>query len=152
MSIIILAYIAVVLGFIGLIWSADQFVAGSAAIAKNMGVSKLIIGLTIVAFGTSAPEVLVSIISTLQGSGSLAIGNALGSNLANIGLVLGVTAIIAPITVKGYILKQEYVLMLAVIIISGWFLADAHLARWEGYALIGKLRGFLQQRSLYYWW
>ena len=139
MSIFIWACIAIILGFIGLIWSADRFVAGSAAIAKNMGVSKLMIGLTIVAFGTSAPEILVSIFSALEGFGGLAVGNALGSNLANIGLVLGVTAIIAPIRIQGYILKQEYLVMLLVIVISGWFLSDVHLAAWEGYVLIGLL-------------
>ena len=136
---IVSAYVAIVIGFIVLIWSADRFVGGSAAVAKNMGVSKLMIGLTIVAFGTSAPEILVSIISALKGSGDLAVGNALGSNLANIGLVLGITAIIAPIKIKGYILKQEYLLMLAVIFVSGLFLADAYLTSWEGYLLVGLL-------------
>ena len=96
---IVYAWIAVIIGIAGLVWSADRFVAGSAALAANLGVSKLVIGLTIVSLGTSAPEILVSISASLSGEGSLAIGNALGSNIANIGLVLAITALLAAIPI-----------------------------------------------------
>ena len=78
--------VAIIIGFAGLIWSADRFVAGAAGIARNMGMAPIMIGLTIVAFGTSAPEIIVSINAALDKAGDLAIGNAIGSNLANIGL------------------------------------------------------------------
>jgi len=121
---------------VGLLWSADRFVEGSAAAAGNLGISKLIIGLTVVAFGTSAPEVIVSISSALRGAGDLAIGNAIGSNLANIGLVLGTTALVAALPIKGHILKQEFPIMLAVMAISGWFLHDNKLSFYEGLCLV----------------
>lgn len=126
----------VLLGFVGLIWSADRFVGGSAALASSFGVSKLIIGLTIVAFGTSAPEVLVSINASLQGKGDLAIGNALGSNLANIGMVLGVTALIAALPVQHHLLKTEMPVLILIMVLAGWFLWDTTLTRTEGWALL----------------
>lgn len=126
----------VLAGFAGLIWSADKFVAGAAALANNYGISKLVIGLTIVAFGTSAPEVLVSLSATLQGKGDLAIGNALGSNLANIGLVLGATALLSALPVQNHLLKMELPVLLLITALSGWFLWDAHLSRGEGIALL----------------
>lgn len=130
---------ALVLGFIGLLWSADRFVDGSAAMARNLGVSPLIIGLTIVSFGTSAPEILVSINAALSGAGELAIGNALGSNLANVGLVLGVTALFGTLPVQKPILVHEVPILLGVTIIAGWFLSDATLSRAEGAILMGLL-------------
>lgn len=131
----LLPWIAIIIGFAGLIWSADRFVDGSATIASHFGISKLIIGLTVVAFGTSAPEVIVSISSAFKNAGDLAVGNALGSNLANIGLVLGVTALIAPLPIKGHIIKQEYVIMLAVTAVAGFFLSDSKLTFLEGLSL-----------------
>jgi cation:H+ antiporter len=135
----LLPWIAILAGFAGLVWSADRFVDGSATIASRMGISKLIIGLTVVAFGTSAPEAIVSISSSLKGAGELAVGNALGSNLANIGLVLGITALIAPLPIKAHILKQEYVIMMGVMALSGWFLWDGQLQFWEGIVLMASL-------------
>ncbi len=132
----ILPWLAVLAGFIVLIWSAERFIEGSAAIANNAGVPKLLIGLTIVAFGTSAPEVVVSISSSLKAAGELAIGNAIGSNIANVGLVLGVTALLAPIPVKSHILKQEVPIMLGVMGIAGWFFFDGNLLRHEGIILV----------------
>ncbi len=99
--------IALVIGLIVLVFSADKFVSGTASIARNLGVSSLLIGLTIVGLGTSAPEILVSAFASLQGNGGLAVGNALGSNIANIGLILGTTALIAPLTFKSGLLKRE---------------------------------------------
>lgn len=136
---IYLAAIAIAVGFVGLIWSADRFVAGSAAIALNFGLSPMIIGLTVVSFGTSAPEVLVSLNASLVGSGEIAIGNALGSNIANIGLVLAVTALIATIPIQKHILFDELPVLIFVTVISGWFLFDAHLSRIEGWILLALL-------------
>ena len=103
----LLPIVSLVIGLIVLVWSADKFILGAAGSAKNFGMSPLLIGLTIVAFGTSAPEILVAIVATMDGSGTLAIGNALGSNIANIALVLGVTALIAPLPVKNSVRKKE---------------------------------------------
>ena len=132
----LLPWLAIFAGFIGLLWSSHHFVEGSAAVAQNLGVPKLIIGLTIVAMGTSAPEVIVSISSALNDASELAVGNALGSNLANIGLVLGITALIAPLPIKGHILKQEFPLMLALMLIAGGFLWDGRLTATEGIILV----------------
>ena len=135
----LLPWLAIMVGFVGLVWSADRFVDGSAAIAANFGVPKLLIGLTVVAFGTSAPEVVVSISSALRGAGEIAIGNAIGSNLANVGMVLGITALIAPLPVKGHIIKQEVPIMLLVMLIAGWLLQDGELTRLEGFSLVALL-------------
>lgn len=133
---ILIPWVAIAAGFVGLLWSADRFVEGSAAVADNLGVSKFIIGLTIVAFGTSAPEVIVSITSAINKAGDLAIGNALGSNLANVGLVLGITALLYPLPFKTSLLSQEFPIMGAIMIIAGFFLWDATLYPWEGIVLI----------------
>jgi len=95
----LLAAAAILVGFIVLIWSADLFVAGAASIAENLGMSPIIIGLTIVSLGTSAPEILVSLTAAMSDAGDLAIGNAIGSNIANMGLVLGITVLVAPMMV-----------------------------------------------------
>lgn len=119
--------LAIILGFIALIWSADKFIAGSASIASHLGMSKLLIGLTIVAFGTSAPEILVSFFAALGGSGNLAVGNAIGSNLANVGLVLGITILIAPIPVKSSLIKSELPILMLITIIAGYTLYDLRI-------------------------
>ena len=110
---------AVVAGILGLIWGADRFVAGSASLARSIGISSLVIGLTIVSIGTSAPEIIISINAALKGSGELAVGNAIGSNLANIGLVLGITLLIAPIPFKKNLLKEEGLILLLVTLFAG---------------------------------
>jgi len=133
---IVLASIAILFGFVGLIWSADKFVAGSASMASAMGVAPLIVGLTIVSFGTSAPEVMVSLNASIKGAGDMAIGNAIGSNIANMGLVLGVTTLVAAIPVQKHLLKHEMPVLLAVTVLSGVFLFDLTLERWEGIALL----------------
>ncbi|MCB0386817.1 MAG: hypothetical protein KDD43_15590, partial [Bdellovibrionales bacterium] len=84
-------FAAIIVGLAVLIWSADKFVNGAVSLARNAGISTMIIGLTVVAFGTSAPEMLVSATAALEGARGLAVGNAIGSNIANIGLVLGIT-------------------------------------------------------------
>lgn len=132
-----LAGIAIIVGFIGLIWSADRFVAGAASIAEAFGIAPVIIGLTIVSFGTSAPEVMVSLIASIEGAGALAVGNALGSNIANIGLVLGVTTLVCAIPVQFHLLKQESVILLGVTIFAGYCLYDAQVTPLEGWLLVG---------------
>jgi cation:H+ antiporter len=133
------ASIAILLGFAGLIWSADRFVAGSAGIAKNLGMAPVLIGLTIVAFGTSAPEILVSISAALEDAGELAVGNALGSNLANIGLVLGVTAIIAPLPIAAAQMKRELPILIAITLAASYCLYDARLTLLDSILLLTAL-------------
>ncbi|WP_419582244.1 calcium/sodium antiporter, partial [Thiolapillus sp.] len=127
---------AVVAGLMVLVWSADQFVAGAAGLARALGISTLIIGLTIVAFGTSAPEMLVSAVAALQGNSGLAIGNAVGSNIANMALVLGVTALIAPLAVHSRTLSREFPLMLVVMVVSWLLLSNGELSRLDGIVLL----------------
>lgn len=133
--------LAILVGFAGLIWSADQFVAGAAGIARNLGMAPIMIGLTIVAFGTSAPEIIVSINAALENSGALAIGNALGSNLANIGLVLGITALIAPIPVARNLTKREIPLLVAATLAAGILMFDHYLGPLDGILLLAILAG-----------
>lgn len=121
------AIAALLAGLIILVWSADRFVLGAAATARFMGISPLVIGLTIVSIGTSAPEMFVSTMAALNGAGGLAVGNALGSNIANIALVLGVTALIAAIPIQKKLIKKEIPLLLLVTIIAGLVLQDLRL-------------------------
>lgn len=130
------AVLALVLGFIGLIWSADKFVAGAAASARKLGMSTFMIGLTVVAFGTSAPELLVAVSAAMDGASALAVGNALGSNLANIGLVLAVTALFARIPISKGLLRNELPLVLAVTALAGYCLYDSDLSRSDGVVLL----------------
>lgn len=127
---------AILLGFVGLIWAADRFVSGAAAFALNFGATPMIIGLTIVSFGTSAPEILVSLNASFSGSGDIAVGNALGSNIANIGLVLAITALVARIPVQKHILIDELPILLFVTALAGWFLYDTALNALEGWILL----------------
>ena len=135
-----LSYIAAVIaGLALLIWSADKFVEGAAALARLLGVSIMIIGITIVGFGTSAPEIVVSIVAVMQGTPDIAIGNALGSNIANIGLILGVTAILAPIPIVSRLFKTEYPLLVLATVVMAWSLYDLSLDIVDGVALLGLL-------------
>jgi cation:H+ antiporter len=133
-------YIAAILaGLAVLIWSADRFITGSAALAANLGVSPLLIGLTVVGFGTSAPEILVSAVAALQDNPGLAIGNALGSNIANIGLILGATALLVPLSLRSATLRREYPLVLAVSFVAGALMLDGTLGRGDGLTLLACL-------------
>lgn len=118
-------------------------IGGAADIATHYGVSPLLIGLTLVSIGTSAPEILVSATAAMQGSVSLAVGNAVGSNLANTGLVLGVSALIVAIPVARHILKFELLVMLAVTAIAGYVLADSYLGRGESFIMLLLMGAFL---------
>ncbi len=136
MSELLLPVAAVVGGFAILVWGADRFVIGAAATARNLGVSPLIIGLTIVGIGTSAPEILVSAMAAWQGNPALGVGNALGSNITNIGLVLGATALITPLAVRSETLRREYPLMFAIMLFSLVLLMDGEMSRLDGALLI----------------
>ncbi|RDE19978.1 calcium/sodium antiporter [Motiliproteus coralliicola] len=133
------AVAALLAGFIILIWSADRFVMGAAATAKNLGMSPMLIGLTVVSLGTSAPEMLVSGFAAYTDAGGLAIGNALGSNIANIGLVLGATALIAPLPVKTGLMRKELPLLLIISIGAGLILMDQRLGLVDSLLLISAL-------------
>ena len=127
---------AIIAGFGLLVWGAERFVHGAAAIARNFGVPPLIIGLTVVGIGTSAPEILISIVAAMQGNPALAVGNALGSNIANIALVLGTTAIILPLVVKSNTLRREYPIMFIIMLTSLVLVMDNHLGRIDGIILL----------------
>ncbi len=120
----LLAFLAILVGLVILVWSSDLFVDGAAAIAYHAGISKLMVGLTIVAFGTSAPEILVSAFASYEGAIGLSVGNAIGSNITNIGLVLGLTAIFVSIPVHSLIARQDIPVYLLVIVLTGWILHD----------------------------
>ena len=109
-----LNFVALLVGLVVLVVAADKFIIGTVSIAKKFGISPLLIGLTIVGLGTSAPEILVSAISSWQGNAGLAVGNALGSNIANIGLILGATALISPLAFKSALLRRELPILMAV--------------------------------------
>lgn len=130
-------------GFVLLIWAADRLVAGSSALAKHFGISPLVIGITLVGFGTSAPEMMVSAIASFKGNSSLAIGNALGSNIANIGLILGVTAIIYPLSIQRSTMRREFPALLVVMVITAWMMADFSFSRLEGVVLLLCLLGLI---------
>ena len=129
-------FLLVVAGLILLIWGADRFVHGAAATARNLGVQPLLIGLTVVAFATSAPEILVSIDASLRGQPGLAYGNAIGSNIVNIGLVLGAVAIIRPIQLRSATLQREMPALLAVSLLTVSLFLDSYLSRVDGIVML----------------
>jgi len=127
---------AILLGLVLLVWSADRFVEGASATAGHLGVSSLVIGITIIGFGTSAPEILISLIAVMQDTPDLAIGNALGSNIANIGLILGVTALLLPLPIASNILKREFPLLILASALLVYALWDSQLDRVDGVLLL----------------
>ncbi|HSG97652.1 MAG TPA: calcium/sodium antiporter [Woeseiaceae bacterium] len=129
-------FLLVIAGLVLLVWGADRFVHGAAATARNLGVAPLLIGLTVVAFATSAPEILVSVVAAVQGEPGLAFGNAIGSNIVNIGLVLGVTALIRPIKLESATLRREMPAMLAVSLLTVSLFLDQHLSRIDGLVML----------------
>ncbi len=133
---IVLSITAVLSGFVLLVWGAERFVHGAAALARNLGISPLVIGLTIVGIGTSAPEILVSAVAAWQGNPSMGVGNALGSNIANIALVLGITALISPLKVNSQTLRREYPVMFLIMIIALILLLDGQFTRFDGLILL----------------
>jgi cation:H+ antiporter len=135
----LLAVSSIIAGLALLVWSADKFVIGAAALARNLGVPPLLIGLTVVGFGTSAPEIVVSVMAALKGSPGIAVGNAIGSNIANIALILGATALIAPLAVQSDILRREYPLLLVVSVLAYLLLLDGDLVFIDGMVLLSGL-------------
>ncbi|NAW80818.1 calcium/sodium antiporter [Vibrio sp. V43_P6S15P86] len=133
----LLASLAIIAGFALLVWSADKFVEGAAASANYAGMPPLLIGMLVVGFGTSAPEMVVSAMAAMDGNPALALGNAVGSNIVNITLILGVTAIIAPIAVHSSIIRKELPILLLVTLVIGAMLWNHHISTLEAWALIG---------------
>ena len=132
----LIATIFLIVGFIGLIWGADKFVEGASGLAQNLGVSPLIVGLTVVAFGTSAPEIFSSAVAALENKPELAIGNSFGSNLFNIGVVLGVCALIKPLRVPVTVLQKELPALLIITIATGLMLLDLNLGSLDAILLL----------------
>ncbi len=128
--------IEVIAGLVLLIWGADRFVHGAAGGARRLGVAPLLIGLTIVAFATSAPEILVSAVAAIRGEPGLAFGNAIGSNIVNIGLVLGVTSLIRPIELRSATLRREMPALLAVSLLTVSLFLDTFLSRVDGLVML----------------
>lgn len=126
----------IVAGLLLLVWGADRFVHGAAALARNLGVPAILVGLTIVAFATSAPEIVVSIVAALNGEPDLAVGNAIGSNTANIGLVLGGIALLKPIEITSATLRREMPALLAVSLLTVTLFLDSYLSRIDGFVLL----------------
>jgi cation:H+ antiporter len=118
-----------------LVWSADKFVFGASSLARNIGVSPMIIGLTIVAMGSSAPEMMIAVTASLEGKPNTAIGNAIGSNIINIALVLGITALFQPLTVSSSTIKRELPLVLAITALAYWMISDDYFSFTEGLIL-----------------
>jgi len=135
--------IAVLIGFGALIWGADRFVAGAAGMARTLNVSPLIIGLVIVGFGTSAPEMLVAGVAGWEGNTGLAIGNSLGSNITNIALVLGLTALLYPLTVHSDLLKREFPALFIIMAFVLILFIDGELGLIDGYLLLAGMACFV---------
>ena len=138
-----LALLAVAVSLPLLAWSADRFVDGSAAVARHFGMPSLLIGMVIVGFGTSAPEMVVSVLAAWQGSSGLALGNAYGSNIANIGLILGVTALVRPLVVHSTVLRQELPLLTLVTVVAACQLWNQEVSREEATLLLAIFTGLI---------
>lgn len=132
----LLPFFAVVAGLVLLVWSADRFVDGAAATARHFGMPPLLIGMVIVGFGTSAPEMVVSALAALQGNPGIALGNAYGSNITNIALILGVTALLSPITFHSQVLRKELPILSGVTLFAGWQLWSGNITRIDAFLLL----------------
>jgi cation:H+ antiporter len=146
---LILAGIFVIVGLVLLIWSADRFIYGASSVARNSGISPMIIGLTIVAMGSSAPEMLVSATAAAQGRLDTSVGNAIGSNITNILLVIGLVALLKPIRVASLTVKREFPLLIVFTLLGFYLLSDHNLTRAEGVLLLVCFVGFIA--LLVYW-
>ncbi|MFD2189746.1 calcium/sodium antiporter [Pistricoccus aurantiacus] len=135
--------LAILSGLLLLIWSADRFVDGAAATAGHLGLSPLLIGMLVIGFGTSAPEMMVSGLAAWQGNPGLALGNAYGSNITNVGLILGLVALISPLTVHSQVLKKELPLLAAVTLLAAWQLRDGAIGTLEAIVLLVVLGAFI---------
>ena len=133
----LLAVIALIVGLILLVWSADKFVDGAAATARYAGMPPLLIGMLIVGFGTSAPEMVVSAMAAADGNPALALGNAYGSNITNIALILGLVAVLSPIAVNSQVLRKELPILMLITLFAGWQLFDHQLSSTDAWCLLG---------------
>ena len=138
-----LAFVAVIVGLALLVWSADRFVEGAASVARHLGMPALLIGMVIVGFGTSAPEMVVSALAASQGNPGIALGNAYGSNITNIALVLGLTALIRPITVQSKVLRKELPILALITALAAWQLSDDAISRLDASILLGVFVAFM---------
>ena len=132
----ILSIVAIVVGLVLLVWSADWFVDGAVGVAHFFGMSTFLIGMVIVGFGTSAPEMVVSVLSALNDTPQLALGNAYGSNIANIALILGVTALIIPVVVQKQAMSRDIPILIAVTVLTVFLLIDGNVSRMDGIVLL----------------
>jgi cation:H+ antiporter len=139
----LLYVVALISGIALLVSGADRTVIGSSVTARNMGISPMLVGLTVVGFATSAPEIIISIMAALDGIPNLAIGNAIGSNIANIGLVGGITALLWPLKVESMTLRREFPVMVAVSILPLILISDEMLSRIDGLLLLIAFAGFI---------
>jgi cation:H+ antiporter len=135
--------LVMIAGLALLVWSADLFIEGAASTAKHFGVPSLLIGMIIVGFGTSAPEMVVSAMASLDGNPNLALGNALGSNIVNTGLILGITALMAPIVVHSRIVRRELPLLFGISLFAGFLFWNGDLSRFEALLLLAGFLGLI---------
>ncbi|HGO5815488.1 TPA: calcium/sodium antiporter [Mannheimia haemolytica] len=138
-----LALAAIIGGLIILVWSADRFVEGAASTARHFGMAPLLIGIVVIGFGTSAPEMIVSASSALNGSPGIALGNAYGSNITNIALILGLTAMIKPLLVSSDILKKELPILMAVTLLSAYLIYDANVTQLDAIILLAVFAAYM---------
>jgi len=132
-----LSFVMLVIGFVLLVWGADKFVEGASALARKMGVSPLLVGLTIVAFGTSMPELAVSVTAALRGANEIAVGNVVGSNVFNLLVVAGLSAVICPLVMDKMLLRRDWPLSIfAAVLLLAAIAPDHVIARWEGAVLL----------------
>ena len=131
----ILPIVTIIVGFFLLIKSADKFVEGASSVAHHSGMPPLLIGMLVVGFGTSAPEMVVSAMAAMDGNPALALGNAIGSNIVNISLILGVTAVLAPISVHSNIVRKELPILLLISLALGVMLWDFEISTVEAIVL-----------------
>jgi cation:H+ antiporter len=139
----LLPSLAVLAGLVLLVWSADRFVDGASATAHHFAMPPLLVGMLIVGFGTSAPEMVVSVLAASQGSPGLALGNAWGSNILNMAFILGITALITPIAVQSVILRKELPILIAVTALSALLVWDGLLTRWDAVLLLAVFGGLI---------
>jgi cation:H+ antiporter len=133
---VLIAVTATLVGLAALAWSADRFVEGAAAVARYLGMAPLLVGMLVIGFGTSAPELVVSAFAAAEGAPEIAFGNALGSNIANIGLILGVTAVLTPVLVHRGVLRKELPVLLGVTVLAGALMLDKELSRADAVVLV----------------
>ncbi|MGD8588873.1 MAG: calcium/sodium antiporter [Chromatiales bacterium] len=138
-----LAFAAVASGLILLVWSADRFIEGAVSTARHFNMPPLLIGMVIVGFGTSAPEMVVSTLAAVQSNPGIALGNAYGSNITNIALILGLTALISPIAVDSRVLHKELPILAAVTMLAAWQIWDGEITRWDALVLLGVFAGVM---------